>query len=55
MQDSMFIRLDVHKATITVAGALGKRGVDVNRFPTAPIPSASWPRWGMGAWWWHRP
>ncbi|WP_281282097.1 hypothetical protein [Cereibacter sediminicola] len=44
MQDTMFIGLDVHKATISVAVAQGKRGGDVRHWGTIPnrsIMSAS--------------
>ncbi|MEH6775861.1 MAG: IS110 family transposase, partial [Cereibacter changlensis] len=34
MQDSMFIGLDVHKATISVAVAQGKRGGEVRHWGT---------------------
>ena len=36
MQDSMFIGLDVHKATISVAIARGERGGEVRHFGTMP-------------------
>jgi len=36
MQDNTFIRLDVHKATISVAVAQGERGGEVRHWGTVP-------------------
>ena len=36
MQDSTFIGLDVHKATISVAVAQGERGGEVRHWGTVP-------------------
>ncbi|MCE6967003.1 hypothetical protein [Cereibacter sphaeroides] len=36
MQDTMFIGLDVHKATISVAVAQGERGGEVRHWGTIP-------------------
>lgn len=36
MQSSMFIGLDVHKATISVAVAMGERGGEVRHWGTVP-------------------
>ncbi len=36
MQDSIFIGLDVHKATISVAVAKGERGGEVRHWGTIP-------------------
>ena len=37
MKDSMFIGLDVHKATISVAVADGERGGEVRDWASSPI------------------
>lgn len=36
MQDSTFIGLDVHKATVSVAVAQGERGSEVRHWGTVP-------------------
>ncbi len=44
MQSSMFIGLDVHKATISVAVAQGERGGEVRHWgtiPHRPLPSGA--------------
>ena len=40
MQDTMFIGLDGHKATISVALAQGKRGGELRHWGTIPPPES---------------